>query len=211
MREALPPAALRQGNWMIDLWIDRLNDHCRYVNVRHIWLLPRRLRLERAFKLEWQNERSLDYELNVLRVLRAGSLAVAQNVQQGAASITMPDDLDAFAVGLCTDKEWLPFERFRQDALAGRDRYRYAELSDKGRYQLGVIDRFASVTEAFDVLMNGYWRDVLLDLGAVPAEKNAALRDQFITRLRRRLGQPQGVLRETPNNVGVGDGLVAKA
>jgi hypothetical protein len=61
-------------------------------------------------------------------------------------------------------------------------------------YQLGVIDRFASMTEAFDVLMNGYWRDMLLRLGAVPAEKNAGLRDQFVTRLRRRLGQPQGAL-----------------
>ena len=50
------------------------------------------------------------------------------------------------------------------------------------------------MTEAFDVLMNGYWRDVLLRLGAVPAEKNVALRDQFVTRLRRRLRQPQGAL-----------------
>jgi len=194
MREALPPAALRQGSWMVDLWIDRLNDHCRYANLRHTWLLPRRLRLDKAFKLERQKERSLDYEFNVLRVLRTGCLAIPQNVDQGGASITVPDDMDAFAVGLCTDIEWLPFERFRQDAPATRTRYYYAELSDKGRYQLGVIDRFASVTEAFDVLMNGYWRDVLLRLGAVPAEKNVALRDQFVTRLRRRLRQPQGAL-----------------
>jgi hypothetical protein len=152
------------------------------------------LRLDKAFKLERQKERSLDYEFNVLRVLRTGCMAMPQNVDQGFASITVPDDMDAFAVGLCTDIEWLPFERFRQDAPATRARYYYAELSDKGRYQLAVIDRFASVTEAFDVLMNGYWRDVLLRLGAVPAEKNVALRDQFVTRLRRRLGQPQGAL-----------------
>jgi hypothetical protein len=194
MREAFPPAALRQGSWMIDLWIDRLNDHCRYANERHTWLLPRRLRLDRAFKLERQKERSLDYKFNVLRVLRTGCLAMPQNLDQGDASIIVPDDMYAFAVGLCTDSEWLPFARFRQDAPPTRRRYYYAELSDKGRYQLAVIDRFASVTEAFDVLMNSYWRDVLLRLGAVPAERNVALRDQFVTRLRRRLGQPQGAL-----------------
>ena len=164
---------------MIDLWIDRLNDHCRYGNERHSWLLPRRLRLDRAFKLERQKERSLEYELNIMRVLRVGCLALPQNLEQGGASITVPDDMDAFALGLCADIEWRPFERSRQGAPVGRKRYRYAELSDKGRYQLGVIDRFASVTEAFDVLMNGYWRDVLLSLGAVPAEKNAGLRDQL--------------------------------
>lgn len=103
MREALPPAPLRQGNWMIDLWIDRLNDHCRYANERHSWLLPRRLRLDRAFKLERQRERSLNFELNVLRVLRAGCLTIPQNLEHGAASITVPDDMDAFAKGLCTD------------------------------------------------------------------------------------------------------------
>jgi hypothetical protein len=202
MREALPPAPLRQGNWMIDLWIDRLNDHCRYANERHSRLLPRRLRLDRAFKLERQKERSLEYEFNIMRVLRVGCLALPQNLEQGGASITVPDDMDAFVVGLCTDFEWRPFERFRQGAPAGRKLYLYAELSDKGRYQLGVLDRFASVSEAFDVLMNGYWRDVLLSLAAVPAEKNAEPRDQLIMRLRRRLGQPQGALSfNTPEDV----------
>ena len=75
---------------MIDLWIDRLNDHCRYANERHIWLLPRRLRLDKAFKLERQKQSSLDYQHNVLRVLRTGCLAMPQNVDQGGASITVP-------------------------------------------------------------------------------------------------------------------------
>jgi hypothetical protein len=56
MREAPPPAGLREGSWMVDLAIDRLNDHCRFANERHIWVLPWRLHLEKAFKVEWQDK-----------------------------------------------------------------------------------------------------------------------------------------------------------
>jgi hypothetical protein len=177
---------------MVDLWIDRLQDHCRFANQRHTWQLPRRLRIERAFTLERQGDRLQDYEFRFIRVLREGQIAVAYHAEQGAVSIIVPNDLDAFRHALCTDVEWFSFERYGQKAPQGRQRYRYAELSDKGRYQLGVIERFGSVPEAFDVLMNGYWRNVLLQLGGAPAERNVSLRDDFIATLRRRLRQPAG-------------------
>lgn len=135
IREARPPAHLRLGNWMIDLQIDRLHDHCRFANQRHTWLLPRRLRMERAFKLERQGDQLQDYDTRVIRVLRDRGIAVAYNAEQRTVSITVPDDLDAFRAALCSDTEWLPFERFRKDAPHGRRRYRFADLSDKGRYQ----------------------------------------------------------------------------
>jgi hypothetical protein len=136
-----------------------------------------------------------DYEEKFIRVLQSGQLSVAYNINQKQTAITIPDDLDAFRVGLCVDWEWLPFERGRKAAPQGRIRFRYAEPSDKGRYLLGVLERFESLPDAFDVLMNGYWRDVLLHLGAVPAEKNVALHDEFITTLRKRLGRPTGELK----------------
>jgi hypothetical protein len=192
-REALPPAGLRQGNWMIDLTIDRLNDHRRYANVRHIWQLPRRLRLERAFKLERQGDSGAI--IGEIRVLRSGIPALAAEVDRKPTAITIPDDIDAFRTGLCAQHEWLPFERHRRDAPQGRERYRFAKPSDKGRYLLGILDRFATLADAFAVLMSGYWRTVLLQLGAVPAEKNAALREELLRTLRKRLGRPSGELK----------------
>jgi hypothetical protein len=199
-REALPPAVLRQGNWMIDLTIDRLNDHCRYANVRHIWQLPRRLRLEHAFKLERQGDSGPIVGESFIRVLRSGILAVAAEVDRKPTALTIPDDIDAFRTGLCTQHEWLPFERHRRDAPQGRERYRYAEPSDKGRYLLGVLDRFTTLPDAFAVLMSGYWRTVLLQLGALPAEKNAALREELLRTLRKRLGRPRGELKFATDN-----------
>ncbi len=193
-REALPPAGLRQGNWIIDLTIDRLNDHCRYANTRHIWQLPRRLRLERAFKLERQGDTGAIIGEDFIRVLRSGMLAVAAEVERKPTALTIPDDIDAFRTGLCAEREWLPFERNRMNAPQARARYRYAEPSDKGRYLLGVLGRFATLPDAFAVLMSGYWRTVLLQLGAVPAEKNVALREELLRTLRKRLRRPRGEL-----------------
>src|SRR5262249_15517815 len=76
----------------------------------------------------------------------------------------------------------------------GRRRYAYAEPSDKGRYLLAVLKHFETLPDAFDVLMNGYWRDVLISLGAVPVEKNTGLRGELISTLRKRLGRPKGDL-----------------
>src|SRR5262249_14744875 len=114
MREAPPPAGLREGSWMVNLAIDRLNDHCRFANVRHMWVLPRRLRLEKAFKVEWQDERPQSFGDRVTRVSRQGYLALPKSNEQRSVTITIPDDIDAFRIGLCTDFEWIPFERSKE-------------------------------------------------------------------------------------------------
>jgi hypothetical protein len=193
MREAPPPAGLREGHWMVELAIDRLNDHCRFSNARHIWVLPRRLRLEKAFKIEWQDERPQSYGSRVARVSRQGYLALPKSHEHRSLTITIPNDIEAFRTGLCIDTEWSPFERGKDSPRGGR-RYAYAEPSDKGRYLLAVLEHFETLPDAFDVLMNGYWRDVLIDLGAVPVEKNIGLRNELIKTLRRRLGRPKGDL-----------------
>jgi hypothetical protein len=62
MKEGLPPPSLRSGQWMVDLTIDRFQDHGRYANQRDVWLLPRQLRLERAVSVDREAVRSFDRE-----------------------------------------------------------------------------------------------------------------------------------------------------
>src|SRR6185437_12061973 len=104
-------------------------------------------------------------------------------------TITTPEDIAAFRVGLCARSEWSTFDRNRTDGPQGRERYSYAEPSDKGRYLLAVLERFGGLPDAFEVLMNGFWRDVLIGLGATPVERNVSLRAELITTLRKRLNQ----------------------
>ena len=136
---------------------------------------------------------SQSYGERVRRVLRQGYLALPKSHEHRSLTITIPDDIEAFRTGLCIDTEWSPFERGKDSPRGGR-RYAYAEPSDKGRYLLAVLERFETLPDAFDVLMNGYWRDVLISLGAVPVEKNTGLRGDLISTLRKRLGRPKGDL-----------------
>lgn len=198
VKEGLPPPGLRNGNWMVDLTIDRFRDHGRFANQRDVWLLPRRLRLERAVSLDRAAERSLDREDPALRVTRNGKLALAVGMGVARAAVAMPDDLDAIRMGVCCDREWLPFGRGK-DAPIAQPRFAYAELSDKGRYLMGVLGLFDSLSNAFGVLMDGFWREELQSLGGVPAEKADAARAVLIKRLRRRLGRPDGPLQFSTN------------
>jgi hypothetical protein len=134
MSETLPPAGLREGNWMVDVVADRMTDHCRYANQRHVWALPRRLRLERAFTLEREASGfSSEYRDNFIRPTRSGSIAIAMKVAVTNAAIVVPDDLEAIQVGVYNDNEWWPFDRDRVKAPVARARFAYAAPSDKGR------------------------------------------------------------------------------
>jgi hypothetical protein len=194
LKEGLPPPGLRNGQWMLDLTIDRFQDHGRYANQRDVWLLPRRLRLERAVSLDRETQRSFDREDPVLRVTQSGKLGLAVSTGVSRAAVTMPDDLDAIRMGVCCDREWLPFDRDREDAPIAQPRFAFAELSDKGRYLIGVLGLFDTLSDAFDVLMDGFWREELQRLGGVPAEKADTARAELIKRLRRRLKQFDGPL-----------------
>jgi hypothetical protein len=195
MREALPPANLRAGVWMIDLNIDRSDDHCPIVNVRHPWILPRRLRLDRSFKIDWPDQSPQNDGERVLRVDGFGHLSLPTSQDRRAVPISIPEDIDAFRHALCARSEWLPFARARADSPQGRPRYAYAEPSDKARYCLAVLRHFDGLPDAFRVLMHQFWRDVLTELGAVPVEKNSALRRELVTTLRKRLGRRTSAFR----------------
>ena len=199
--EVTLPPRLRGGNWMVDVTIDRLADHCKHVNRRHVWAFPRRLRIERAFGIEWDPERDSRYRERTVRPMRNGALGVAMNLGIRAATITTPeDDLQALASGLCSDYEWLPFDG--RGGPTHRPRFYTYEVSDKGRYLLGVLQLFDQLTDSFAVLMHRYWQSVLQDLGGGAVERNPELLEKLITRLRRRLGQQQGPLQfESPEEL----------
>jgi hypothetical protein len=192
MNEALPPVGLRDGNWMVDVTIERPAGHFWYFH-QDVWALPRRLRLERAFKLERDIDGSHPGE-QFIRPMRTGALGLALKVDLRTAVVTTPDDVNALRQAICNEFEWQPFDRNRKDAPHGRPRFYHAEPSDKGRYLLGVLGLFDSLPQAFDVLMNRFWRNILHRLGASPGDKNSELPARLVTTLRKRLKQQSGAL-----------------
>jgi hypothetical protein len=193
MNEALPPVRLRDGNWMVDVTIERPAGHFSYFHSKDVWALPRRLRLERSFKLERDVDGWHPFE-PFIRPMRLGELGVALKVDLRNAVVTAPDDIDALRQAICNQLEWQPFDRSRKGAPLGRPRFYHAEPSDKGRYLLGVLGLFDSLPQAFDVLMNRFWRDILHGLGASPIDKNSELPERLVRTLRKRLKQQSGAL-----------------
>ncbi len=194
-KESVLPPGLRDGNWMVDLFVDRFEDHDPYSNKRDRWALPRRLRMERAFELDVEYEREHHHEVTLLRVQRSGALTTNLNQRVSRAAVSAPTDLDALRFGLCNKWEWSPFDQRSGKGPQGRQRFAEAELSDEGRYLIGVLALFDGITDAFSVLMSGYWRGVLQHLGAVATDRDASKRDELIKVLRRRLRQPKGALK----------------
>jgi hypothetical protein len=194
MTEVLPPAGMRSGRWMVDLAIERSNDHSRYVNKRDIWLLPRRLHVERAITIDGEREQDHGLADWALRTVRKGQVSLALDVSVRRAALVMPDDTEGVGAAICADYEWLPFDSHRKKAPTGRARFATYKISDKGRYLIGVLGLFGSVPIAFKVLCNAFWRDVLQQLGGVAAEKEKARADELITTLSKRLKQPKDSL-----------------
>lgn len=194
MKEALPPADLRRGDWMLDLSIDREVDHSQYVNQRHEWRFPRRLRLDQAFQFEWEAERPLHLHRRSIRVVRPGLLSTSINVEITRASITIPDDYSAFRVAICGDRSQIPFVLDEQNSLFSRPRFSKAIYSDKGRYLTGVLQLFETIPNAFSVLMHTYWRDVLHYLGGIPNDSDEKRIQELVRVLRRRMGKKSGPL-----------------
>src|SRR5262249_29496893 len=94
----------------------------------------------------------------------------------------------------CAQYEWVPFDRHRKKPPMGRARFATYEISDKGRYLIGVLGLFGRVPIAFRVLRHAFWREVLQKLGGVTAEKEKARADELITTLSKRLRQPKDSL-----------------
>ena len=185
INEARPPASIRTGRWMIDRSIERLVNHSKYSNVTHEWVLPRRLRLQSAFKLT-RHDAPMDIHSNFIRTTRFGYPSVSANCDDDTGMLAIPADVDAFRTALCNEFEWTQFDKTRKSARSF-NRYQYAEISDKGRYLVAVLGLFGNTPTAFDFLMNSYWRDIIIHLGGISPEKNEPFREHVVRTLKKRL------------------------
>lgn len=195
LTESLPPSQMRNGSWMVDLSIEREVDHSQFSNIRHIWMLPRRIRIERSFSLHIDEKQRNAATNNLLRPSRLGELSFAANLDQRAVELTLPeDDFSALRLGVQNDFEWRQFDPANKTSPHGRLRFGWSDISDKGKYLLGVLQMFDDVPIAFRVLMNGFWRQELQLFGASLIEKRADLPSRVVQAVRNRLGQRTGPL-----------------
>lgn len=164
-----------EGNWYVDLMIDKFNDHGRFSNVRQAWALPQRRQLIGDF-----------VKIDGARILRWGNLSVPCNVDISALEVTQPDDNLLFSRLLTMTNVWAYKDiRFRQDIQPA---FRYSETSDKGRYLAGLLGMFGSLSDVEHTMNMRFWRRQFFTMAA-PANDQRA---DVITFLRRRLNAKNG-------------------
>lgn len=156
----LPPqfAGVADGQWAIDLNMQRHNNLSKYSNVIDHWTLPRRLKVARAFTR------------NLARPTAEGLLAVLPEPRSNSIRRSALGVPNIFSLQLPSDETFfrhLALDHFRHspnDLRSGNSGGGYVELSisDKGQNLRGVIAMFESLSIAFDILTKPFWRSVFL-------------------------------------------------
>lgn len=155
----VPPQrrTIAEGQWIVELDIDRSNNLSRFANVADAWTLPRRRKITRAF-----TDR-------LAKPTRGGNLALLPSTggfpfkrqaikNPSTYELRMPSDENFFR-HLALDF----FEYPEDDLRSGIPASGYADMatSDKGKNLRGVISMFGSLPTAYGIMTKWYWRKVL--------------------------------------------------
>ncbi len=157
----MPPQlrGLVQGQWVVELSIQRHNNLSKYSNVIDTWTLPRRSKISGVF-----TDR-------LAKPTYGGQLALLPSVASFPFRNQAIKDSSSYEIHLPSDEmffRYLAFEFFQYpfDDLRGPiQRKGYVDLvvSDKGQNLRGVISMFDNLSAAFGILTNKFWRNVLAE------------------------------------------------
>lgn len=161
------PPAFRQGVWMLDAIIERHMTHSRISNVPHIWMLPRRLRLDKLFKHDYQS-RMENSELRTLRVNRNYIPSLPTKYDSENIVLSIPEDNAAFGGASTAQYEWEHFSDPQKETSFSRSRFYQYNISDKGRYLKGVLKHFDTLFNAENIILNKFWYEIFVSLGVSP-------------------------------------------
>ncbi|KTC94001.1 hypothetical protein [Legionella erythra] len=151
--------ALCKGQWAIDLEIERVNNLSRLANSYDIWRLPKREAASRCFTTKNISRVTNNHLLSLIPEPK--SVTPFANNDKGILRyfLNIPSDENFFLClflddqyGLFQDDLRLPFKTVPYQKLS---------ISDKGQYLRGVIAKFKSLDEAYEILVSKFWRDLI--------------------------------------------------
>lgn len=150
---------MMNGQWIVELNIQRHNNLSKFSNVVDTWSLPRYRKITHAFT----NRLSKPTINGYLAVIPAADhipLGINAGRRHHTYEIYLPSDEMFF--------RHLALEHFRYGeddlrSLIQRNGYQTMATSDKGQNLRGVISMFDNLSTAFNILTNKYWRNVLAE------------------------------------------------
>ena len=155
----LPPRykGIAKGQWIVELAIQRHNNLSRYSNVVDNWVVPRRRKIVSAFTNNLGKVTN-GRQLALLPTTADFPFSGPSTNKECLYSLFLPDD-EVFFRHLA-----LGFFRYPKDDLRAstvKNSYQDLSISDKGQNLRGVISMFDSLSDAYGILTNKYWREVI--------------------------------------------------
>jgi hypothetical protein len=145
------------GQWIVELGIERHNNLSQYSNVVDQWLLPRRYYVAKAFTKKLARV-SRNHRLSLIPSTDSFPFRTEAINRTFSYDLSLPDDEDVFR-WLILSNPYILKEDLRS-ALNNRS-CKKMNLSDKGQNLRGVISMFDHLYDASNLLTNQYWRNVL--------------------------------------------------
>jgi hypothetical protein len=171
-----------KGTWITDLKMERHRDFSQYTNLRHWWMLPKRIGLPPLF-LAGDTPKEA-------KVTCEGYLAVPASQgepptwDQPKIMLRLPEDDETFNA-ILHERQWYSpadLRHQRCDAPA----FVHSQPSNIGRYFTGALELVGGPWNAFQLFSCRFWRSLFLDLGAPAKADEPALLPEIAKRLRAR-------------------------
>lgn len=180
----LLPGVAKDGLWAQDCLIERPENHSKYDNVQHSWILSQSLRMTPAFSRGYQLS-GLTSPLCMPRTTAEGLVAMFADQRTVLPDVRAPNDQTAFRQALVGRRDWWPFTKSsRADLPAGIAID--ARPSDKGRYVTALLRMAGGIHGAASLFLSEFWSKQFEALGATPKVNEARI-DQVERTLRKRL------------------------
>lgn len=148
---------ITKGQWIVELDIQRHNNLSQYSNVVDHWMLPRIRKIVRAFT-DNLGKVTIGHRLALLPTTGGFPFRDRSINKEYLYNLSLPDD-EIFFRHLVLGKLEYPRDDSRVSIV--KNSYQDLSISDKGQNLRGVISMFDSLTDAYGILTNKYWREVL--------------------------------------------------
>ena len=159
--QSTPPKDVfaNNGQWIVEVDIERHNTHEFYINTINGWMLPKRITISNAFTK------------NRSRVTRGNLLALMplkkETNRKARYELYLPSDDIFFRHAISPTFSYvlnLPSDDLRESIK--RDWYKKIKLSDKGENLRGIISMFENFKSCCSIMTSPVWRSVLNKFGA---------------------------------------------
>lgn len=167
---------LNEGQWIIELRVERHHNLSRFSNGIDSWMLPRRNRTIKAFTNNLGRV-THNHQIAILPSRNDFPFGGDSIIKDSWYELFLPEDDDFFRWLLLPHTSEYPKTDLR--SLIEKNSYKDMCVSDKGQNFRGLISMFDDISDVYECLTNKFWREIFRSLNNESVERRSFTLDQF--------------------------------